>query len=634
MGRVGRMAGVDSGEFAKWGSELGRWLDELLARAADTRRSAEDLHADGAGGGPRPSEGSGSIAAALLTALDGTDRLVRHLRRHVMDGAADGGTESVVDAPVVPGARGLLHTLRVILAQALKQPDVLAKHYAAFAGEAMRILGGGSTLAPQPGDFRFKDKLWFDSVLMRTALQLYLAWSRTLQAWLDEQALDDKDKRRIDFVLKQLIAALAPSNLPLNPAALRRADTTQGESAVNGLRQWIDDVLHHHAMPRQIRPDAYVVGRDLAATPGAVVFRNEQLELIQYAPQAPAVRRRPVLVLPPQINKFYAFDLRPQNSAIAHLLRSGLQLFILSWRNPTAAEAGWNLDTYVRAVLEATDAIRAITRSRTMGLISACAGGLTSMALLGWLAESGQRRITNHTLLVTCLFPNQGSDMELFATPTAIALMRSYVSERRIMSGEELAQLFFWLRPTDLVWRYWINNYLLGKQPPRLDVLFWDNDSTRLPAAVHDDFVTMYERDVFQRPNSFNVLGRPIDFRKIAVDSYYVGGEDDYLMPWVGCYRACHVFRGRKQFVLSTSGHIQSILRPPGIADTFYFTNPDTRLDADAWRRGATRHDGSWWTHWYAWLHTQSGAWKAAPSRLGSAAFPPLDPAPGRYVFD
>jgi polyhydroxyalkanoate synthase len=215
-----------------------------------------------------------------------------------------------------------------------------------------------------------------------------------------------------------------------------------------------------------------------------------------------------------------------------------------------------------------------------------------------------------------------------------MAMARSYVHERHLMSGEELAHLFFWLRPTDLVWRYWINNYLMGRQPPRLDVLFWDNDSTRLPAAVHADFMAMYERDVFRQPHALTVLGRAIDFRKLAVDSYFVGGEDDYLMPWVGCYHACQAFRGRHQFVLSTSGHVQSILRPPQIADTHYHTHPDTSLSPADWRRNATRHDGSWWGHWHGWLNASSGPLKDPPQRLGSADFPPLDRAPGRYVFD
>ena len=591
-----------------------------------------------------PTKDTTAVTRSAIFLLDEAAKLVEGLRRKITDEEPEAQaappppdeSPSVESPPVESVVKGksLLQTLELILAQVLKQPEIVARNYAQFAREALRILRDESTLKPAPRDFRFKDQLWLESDVLRVLLQLYLAWGDAMGRWIEEQELDDDDRRRVAFIFQQLVAALAPSNLPLNPSALRRADRTEGASAVEGLQNWIDDVIHNRAMPRQVRRDAYVVGKDLALTKGAVVYRNAQLELIQYAPLTDTVRRRPVLIFPPQINKYYAFDLRPSNSMIGHLVKSGLQVFTLSWCNPTAAQSEWNLDTYVGAVIEATDVIREITSSRTLGLVSGCAGGLSAMAMLGYFAEIGDRRIANHSLLVTCLFPNQGSDLELFATPELIKLTSSYVQNNGVMYGDGLAKVFFWLRPNDLVWRYWINNYLLGKSPPPLDVLFWDNDSTRLPAALHGDFVDMYARDVFRRPNTLKVRGQPIDFQKVKVDSYFVGGEDDNLMPWKGCYRACQLFRGHNAFVLSTSGHVQSLLRPPRIANTVYYTNDDITLTAEDWRRTALQNDGTWWHHWHGWLHDKSGSPKKAPRRLGSDKHPVLMAAPGRYVFD
>src|SRR5258708_4441300 len=292
--------------------------------------------------------------------------------------------------------KSLLQTLGLIGAEVLEEAEIVARNYAQFAREALRILRDESTLKPAPRDFRFKDHLWLESDVLRVLLELYLGWGDAMGRWIEEQELDDDDRRRVAFIFQQLVAALAPSNLPLNPSALRRADRTEGASAVEGLQNWIDDVIHNRAMPRQVRRDAYVVGKDLALTKGAVVYRNAQLELIQYAPLTDTVRRRPVLIFPPQINKYYAFDLRPSNSMIGHLVKSGLQVFTLSWCNPTAAQSEWNLDTYVGAVIEATDVICEITSSRTLGLVSGCAGGLSAMAMLGYFAEIGDRRIANH----------------------------------------------------------------------------------------------------------------------------------------------------------------------------------------------------------------------------------------------
>jgi poly[(R)-3-hydroxyalkanoate] polymerase subunit PhaC len=611
---------MNTDDLEKWGAGLARQVAGFLA---GLQASSPEPVAD-----KDASSGTRTIIFLMDEAAKLLDRISATLTsENAAQAASSGG------APPLPG-RGMRETLEIMMAQVLRQPELFARHYAEFASEALNILRDDSNLAPQARDFRFKDPLWLESRFLRVLVQLYLAWNNSVQGWLSQLSIGEADRRRIEFLFKQLVAAFAPSNFPLNPAALRRAERTNGTSVVDGLGYWMQDIAHNYAMPRQVRPDAYCVGKDLAITEGGVVHRSEQLELIQFTPLTGTVRRRPVLIVPPQINKYYGFDLRPSNSIIRHLLLSGLQVFVLSWRNPTQEHAGWNLDAYVRAALDATDAIAAITMSRTMGLISGCAGGLTAMAMLGYLAEIGDRRVVNHSLLVTCILPNKGSDAELFATRDMLELSRSYVRAQGVMQGQALAKVFFWLRPNELIWRYWINNYLLGKSPPSLDVLYWDSDSTRLPAALHSDFLDMYADDVFQRCNALEVLGRGIDFNKVKIDSYFLGGEDDYLMPWKGCYDTCQLFRGRHQFVLSTGGHLQVLLRPPHLANTVYYTNEDLSLNADDWRRTAIQHEGTWWQHWHRWLNEKSGALKRAPRSLGNDRFPITAPAPGRYVHE
>lgn len=529
--------------------------------------------------------------------------------------------------------KGFLQSLQVILSSALSNPDSLAKHYGAFAARVLDVLRQDSDLQPAPGDRRFKHGLWRDSAFFRGLMQIYLAWGEHMQAWVDDQDIGEDDQRRVQFIFEQFIAALAPSNLPINPAALQRAELSMGQTAVSGIKNWIQDVRFNQSMPRQINDGVYTLGVDLAITPGHVVYRNEVLELIQYAPQTEYVRRRPLLLIPPQINKYYIFDLKPKNSLLGFLVRQGFQVFTLSWRNPDKDDAHWGIETYIKATLEAIEVMRAITRSRTVNLVSACAGGMTAVSLLGYLAETGNRLVHSHSLLVTALLPRGGSVLELFITNDYIELARKTSHAEGTMDGRDLAHLFAWLRPNDLVWNYWVNNYIMGRQPPPLDVLYWDNDSTRLPAALHSDFIDMFRDDVYRRPHGHSLFGVPIDYRKVRVDTYFVGGREDYLMPWNGIYRQVHLFRGNHRFVLSTSGHVQSMLRPPHLSRTEYFTNESLPDSADDWLANATRQDGTWWYDWADWLHAQSGANKKAPSKPGNRDFPPITPAPGDYVM-
>ncbi len=583
--------------------------------------------------GEKAEEGPGIKAA--LRMIDELIRWIHFVEHRCFDAAEDINTRIAEEERNDPAhCKGFLHTLKLIFSRALSDPKDMAEHYARFATLALKALRNESRLEPDKSDRRFKDEMWRTHPFYRSLLQLYLAWEQSLKAWARDQQLSPDDQRRVDFLLSQLVGALSPSNLPLNPAALKRAELTRGESAVAGVREFVDDLLHHGGMPKQILPGAYTLGVDLAATPGAVVFQNEHLELLQYAPQTASVRRRPLLMIPPQINKYYIFELRPTNSMLGHLVEQGFQVFTLSWRNPRAEHRDWGLESYVQATLQAIAVVRSITNSASLGLISACAGGLTALALLGYLAEMRRPIVTNHSLLVTAPLAHNDSILEHFVTPTVMENSRSMSQLDGTLDGRMLARIFAWLRPNDLVWSYWVNNYLLGKKPRPLDVLHWDNDSTRLPAALHSDFIDMTQKRVFERPGQMRLLGRTIDFRRVNVATYFAAGREDYLMPWRGVFRAARHFRGRHKMVLSTSGHIQSILRPPRLANTEFYTHDDFNLSADEWLAKAERREGSWWIHWADWLNSQSGATKKAPRSLGSAEYPPLRPAPGLYVRD
>ncbi len=530
--------------------------------------------------------------------------------------------------------RGILESVSRFFFQTARQPDVFAHHYANFAKEIFKILQAKSTLEPARCDKRFRDAVWRDNIFYRTVLQTYLAWDKEVSGWVDDLEMSDADHRRSRFLYEQVSALLAPTNSPLNPVAVKRAYQTGGKSVVNGLQHLLEDLRTNHGMPSQVRPDSYEVGKDLACTPGAVVYRSEVLELIQYQmDEDQLVCERPVLVVPPQLNKFYVFDLTPKNSLVNYLKSQGIQPFVISWRNPTKHQGSWDLDCYVSELENAIEVMREVTGSEQINLASACAGGLTSMALLGYLQAANKPLVHSHSLFVTALQADDSFQLGLFASRKTMELSRRHSKMMGYMDGKALSHIFAWLRPTDLVWNYWINNYLLGKEPPSMDVLYWDNDSTRLPAGLHSDFLDIFLEDAFAKPGQLVVKGYPIDIKQLSMDFYCVGGDEDYLMPWKKCFDVPNLLDTDCTFVLSTSGHIQSVLRPPGIANTFYYTNEEAPLDdAESWLKSASKQSGSWWEHWRGWLSQRAGEQRLSPQRLGSDKHPPLSPAPGLYV--
>jgi polyhydroxyalkanoate synthase len=362
------------------------------------------------------------------------------------------------------------------------------------------------------------------------------------------------------------------------------------------------------------------------------VLRTEVLELIQYAPQTATVRAVPVLLVPPTINKFYAIDLAPGRSWVEHLVRCGQQVFTLSWRNPDARHAGWDLDTYVQAVLDAIDAVARIARSEQVVLTGICSGGILATLAAGHLAGTG--RLAGLGLAVTVL-DQRRAGIAAALTDQRLAAAATYLSRRRgYLDGRRLGELFAWLRPGDLVWNYWVNNYLLGQAPPAFDVLYWNADTTRMSAGLHADFVNLAIHNGLAQPGAATVLDRPVDLSAVTVDSYIVAGVADHITPWQNCYRTRGLLGGASRFVLSTSGHIAALVNPAGNSKATYQVNPEPATDPEEWLRGARTERGSWWPDFAGWLEPRTGQLRRAPRSLGARGFTPIVAAPGTYVFD
>ena len=551
----------------------------------------------------------------------------------------ESATQHTVAVNPLIGARrkDVLGAATTLLGRLAREPRVVTANYAKLIGEYGRIATGRSTLAPAQGDRRFADRAWQDNALFRRVLQSYMALGGTLDRCVDQAKLGARDTERARFAMSLLVDALAPTNfLASNPAALRKLVDTKGVSVLRGFANLIEDVASGTGLPRQVDARPYAVGRNLATTPGAVVYRNELLELIQYAPTTPQVHARPLLIVPPQINKFYVFDLVPEKSLVRFALNGGLQTFAISWKNPTAAERQFGLDTYVAALEDAVDVIREITGSEDVNIWGSCSGGITMSAFLANLAARGERKVHSATVAVCVLdmAAAKTTTAGIFATPESIAAAKHASQVAGLVEGRELARMFAWLRPNDLVWSYWVNNYLLGNAPPAVDLLYWNNDSTRLPARFHAQLLDLFVDDLFRRPGALTVLGAPIDLAKVTCDKYVVAGITDHITPWPAGYRAAKLFGGATDFVLSSSGHIQSILNPPGNPKAKFFVNPGSPDDPQAWLKGATTCAGSWWTHWRDWLTARSGDLLPAPDRPGSDHFPRLADAPGTYVLE
>ncbi|MBT8107976.1 MAG: alpha/beta fold hydrolase [Gammaproteobacteria bacterium] len=512
-------------------------------------------------------------------------------------------------------------------------PLAVARETAVLGAELARIAVGKSAIEPQPRDWRFKDDAWEQNAFYKRLGQSYLAMSRGIKGVVNEDA-DWRNRERARFALEVLSSALAPTNtLWGNPAALKKAFDTGGMSLVRGLKNFVGDVRHNGGMPTMVDASPFEKGENIAATPGAVVFRNEILELLQYSPQTEQVFATPTLLIPPQINKYYFTDLAPGRSLVEYAVQQGVQMYVVSWRNPGKEQADWDLDTYVGALLEAIDAINSITRRRKINTIGFCAGGITMSALLAYMAATNDRRVNAISYAVTLLDWSTPSMMGMLQSEYVTNHARRKSRKKGIISGQDLGSVFAWFRPNELVWNYWVNNYLMGEAPPSFDILAWNADATNLPGSLHAQFLDIFMLNSMTNPGEIEVLGQPVDLGRITADAFVVGAIDDHLTPWKGCYETTQLLGGDSTFVLSNAGHIAALVNPPGNPKASYRLGPEPGKDPVAWLDESEKHTGSWWQHWSGWIGERSGNMIDASASLGNKRYPVLDPAPGTYIY-
>jgi polyhydroxyalkanoate synthase len=529
----------------------------------------------------------------------------------------------------------LSKSLSALAAGAVSKPGASLDGVKSLAGELTRVVRGRSALAPAPNDRRFDDPAWRDNPLYRRVLQSYLAACGETQNWVRSLGLAPRDEARARLMLGIVGDSLAPTNTLLgNPAALKSTLDTGGRNLVDGVKQMVADWKSNGGLPASVDATRFRVGENLALTAGAVVYRDDTLELIQYRPQTASVHGTPVFIVPPQINKFYVWDLAPGRSLVEFLVQQGHPVFIVSWFNPGEAQGHWGLETYVLALERAMAVTRRIARCGELHVMGACSGGITAAALLAYLASKGRRWARTLTLLVAILDIDgiADSSMGLFAHLETLDLARTLSGARGVLKGKDLAKVFAWLRPNELIWNYWANNYLMGKAPPAFDVLYWNSDTTRLPARLHADFIGLLESNALAVPGGVTIDGRPLDLAAVDCDSFILGGTTDHITPWEGCYRTRRLLGGRSHFVLSSSGHVQSIVNPPGSRKSSYAINAGEHDSPERFSAGATLHEGTWWPHLAGWLAARSDPARRAPRALGARGQPPLAAAPGTYV--
>ena len=501
-----------------------------------------------------------------------------------------------------------------------------------LAFEMARIAAGRSPVAADPKDWRFTNRTWTEHPLHRRLGQAYLATSQAADQLVTDARLDWRTEERARWAVNLLTSTLAPTNVFwLNPDAVERAFETGGKSVVRSAMNLSRDVLTNRGAPRTVNRSAFTVGGNVAVTPGAVVYRSEVFELLQYAPTTPTVHARPVVLVPPQINKYWFMDMAPGRSFVEYAVSQGIQMFVISWRNPGPEHAHWNLDTYVSAVGDALRVAAEITASEDVSTLALCAGGITTAGLLGHLAATREELVHNAAFAVTLLDFEEPTLIGMLGIPRVVD--KSVRRSRRagVLDAHKLSMLFALLRPNDLVWNYWVRNNLLGEEPPAFDVLAWNADATRLAAGLHADFLDIFINNAMAA-KKVTVLGTPVDLSKVECDNFVVGARTDHLTGWKACYSTTQLLGGPSEFVLSSSGHIQSLVNPPGNPKMTVTTGSEPGADYDEWLAGADTITGSWWERWAEWQATRGGGRHAAPTSLGSTRHPAGDPAPGPYV--
>ncbi|WP_231912967.1 class I poly(R)-hydroxyalkanoic acid synthase [Sterolibacterium denitrificans] len=487
---------------------------------------------------------------------------------------------------------------------------------------------------PQPGDRRFSAAEWANSPIHDYFRQSYLLNAEYVGRLVELlPAADTKARERMRFMARQYVDALAPSNFAAtNPEFIETALASQGESINAGIRNLLADIEKGHISLSD--ETAFEVGRNLAITPGAVVFENEVMQLIQYAPLSDVVGTRPLVIVPPCINKYYILDLQPENSLVRHAIEQGNTVFMVSWRNPQAAQGHLGWDDYVeQGVLRALAVAAAICGVEQVNALGFCVGGTLLSTALAVARARGETPVTSLTLLTTLLDFADPGELGLFIDQASVAAREASIGKGGLMKGSELAAVFSSLRANDLIWQYVVSNYLKGGKPPAFDLLYWNADSTNLPGPFAVWYLrNMYLENRLRSPGRLTVCGEKVDLRKVDMPVFLYASREDHIVPWQAGYRSRALLGGRSTFVMGASGHIAGVINPPAKNRRSYWVGEYAGKDAERWLAGATEQRGSWWPTWTAWLQAFAGKPRKARVRLGSVTYKALEPAPGRYV--
>ncbi|AYH44977.1 class I poly(R)-hydroxyalkanoic acid synthase [Azoarcus sp. DN11] len=496
----------------------------------------------------------------------------------------------------------------------------------------------GETVTPvvsaEPGDRRFASPEWTASPVFDYIRQAYLLNASFLRQVSDELPMaDGRAKSRLQFLTRQYIDALAPSNFAAtNPEFIKTALDTEGESITRGIKNLIADL--EKGRVSMTDDAAFEVGRNIAVSPGAVIYENELMQLIQYAPLTDKVAQVPLLIVPPCINKFYVLDLQPDNSLVRFAVEQGFTVFLISWKNPKAPEATATWDDYIeKGPLKALEVVRAVTRVKKPNVLGFCVGGTILTSALGVARARGEDPVASLTLMTTLLDFADAGELGCLVDEASVAAREAAIGKGGLLPGQELANVFSALRANDLIWQYVVGNYLKGNKPQAFDLLYWNSDSTNLPGP----FLTWYLRNMYlennlRMPGKLKMLGVKVDLGKVEVPAYLFAAREDHIVPWKGAYLSRGLLGGETTFVLGASGHIAGAVNPASKNRRSYWVNVSGAADPDEWLDGAGEQKGSWWLHWIEWLKTHGGKQVAARGRMGNAKYAPIEPAPGRYV--
>jgi len=492
-------------------------------------------------------------------------------------------------------------------------------------------------IEPAKDDRRFKDPEWSQNPVFDAIKQYYLLTARWCDQVISEAPdLDPQVRRRAQFYMRQLMSAIAPTNfVATNPRVLKATLDSQGKNLLQGFGKMLDHMEENDGRLNIPLSDtsAFELGRNLAITPGKVVYQTPLAQLIQYTPTTEKVLRRPLLIVPPWINKYYVLDLQPKNSFIRWAVEQGHTVFVLSWVNPDASLAERNFEDYMAdGPLASLDAIAEITCERQVNGIGYCIGGTLLAATLAHLAAKKEERFATATFFTTMVDFTDPGELGVFIDDEQIAALEQHVDKKGYLDGAHMAQVFNLLRENDLIWSAFINNYLLAKDPPPFDLLYWNSDSTRMPAMMHKFYLReMYLNNRLVQPDALTLAGTPIDLRRIETPTYILATREDHIAPWRSAFAATQLYSGPVKFVLAASGHIAGVINPPGPPKYGYWLHPRKTKTPEAWLAGATRHEGSWWPDWQAWVAAHGGG--HVPARdPANGPLPPIEDAPGSYV--